>query len=228
MLKTTSLVMLLMAVLLLSPVGSLAQSGSAPAFNITLNNIHPPTRCTPSYWAITYDRTTSFSDIDASTLTRYFVQYINNDLNLVHYWESGYSEYVQDYWVSAGTEIGERAVGAYTVPFWTDTYQAESIEYILKGDEVIWVLRATLTCEQGEVVAYDIISEASQGTRDALPDIPHNLVVALEDIPLYGNPQTQTDYWGTIQACQTFFITDIRIPRASILVWGRESITGHI
>lgn len=114
MLKTTSLVMLLIAVLLLSPVGSLAQSGSSPEFNITIDNVRPPTECKRSYWAITYDRTTTFSDLATSTLTRYFVQYINNDPNLVHYWESGYNAYVQDYWVSAGTRMNERARGSYT------------------------------------------------------------------------------------------------------------------
>jgi hypothetical protein len=219
---------LLTVVLLLGlPLDTLAQSGNSPEFSITIDAVRTPSECTPTGWSITYSRTTTFSDLDASTLTRYFVQYVNNDLNFVHYWGSGYSAYMQDYWVSAGTESSARAIGDYVIPLRTDTYHAESIEYILQADEVIWGIWATLTCESGEVVAYEATSRPVQNTRDALPVFTHNLVLALDDIPLYGNPYTRTDYLGTIEACQTFFITSIYRPRASISVWAHESITGH-
>jgi hypothetical protein len=209
------------------PNDGLAHSGSSPEFGITVDNVRAPSACTPSGWAITYDRTTAFSDLDTSTLTRYFVQYVDDDLNFVHYWNSGYSAYVQDYWVTAGTLPGARANGNYTIPLWTDTYQAESIEYILLADEVIWEIRAVLTCERGEVAAYELTSEPAQGTRDTLPEFTRNRVLALDDIPRYRNPFAQTGYLGTIKACQTFFITSIYLPRASILVWARESLTGR-
>jgi hypothetical protein len=224
--RLPSLYLLVTVGLLLAlPNGGLAQSGDSPEFSITVDNVRAPSACTPSGWAIIYDRTTS--DLDASTLTRYFVQYVNHDLNFVHYWTSGYSAYVQDYWVTAGTVMGARANGNYTIPLWTDTYQAESIEYILLADEVIWEIRAALTCENGEVTAYALTSEPAQGTRDALPEFTQNLVLALDDIPRYDNPYTQAEYLGTIKACQTFFITSIYRPRASISVWARESFTGH-
>jgi hypothetical protein len=209
------------------PHDGLAQSGGLPEFSITIDTVRAPSECTPTGWSITYSRTTTFSDLDASTLTRYFVQYVNSDLNFVHYWGSGYSAYVQDYWVSAGTESNARAIGDYAIPLWTDTYHAKSIEYILQGDEVIWEIWATLTCENGKVAAYEVTSEPVKNTRDALPEFTQNLVLALDDIPVYGNPYTRTDYLGTIKACQTFFITSIYRPRASISAWAHESITGH-
>ena len=231
MIKMPSLFMVCTGVLLLvCPNDGLAWSGGSrgsPEFSITVDNVHAPSACTPSGWAITYDRTTTFSDLNAYTLTRYFVQYVNDELNFVHYWGSGYSAYVQDYWVTAGTVSGARAHGDYTIPLWTDTYHAESIEYILLADEVIWEIRVSLICEKGEVAAYELTSEPTQGSRDALPEFTENLVLALDDIPLYGNPYTQTEYLGTIEACQTFFITRIYLPRASISVWATESFTGN-
>jgi hypothetical protein len=219
--------LLIIVVLLVFPQESLAQSGNSPEFSITVDHVHTPSTCTPSGWGITYDRTTTFSDLDASALTRYFVQYVDNDLNFVHYWGSGYSAYVQDYWVAAGSIMSARASGSYAIPLWTDTYQAESIEVILLADEVIWQIRAALTCENGEVTAYELTSEPAQGTREALPEFTRNRVLALEDIPRYRNPYAQTGYLGTIHACQTFFITSIYQPRASISVWARESLTGR-
>lgn len=212
--------------LLVCPTDGLAWSGGSPEFSITVDNVHAPNACTPSGWAITYDRTTTFSDLNAYTLTRYFVQYVNDELNFVHYWGSDYSAYVQDYRVTAGIVSGAKARGDYTIPLWTDTYHAESIEYILLADEVIWEIRALVVCEKGEVVAYELTSELTQGLREALPEFTGNLVLALDDIALYDNPYTHTEYLGTIEACQTFFITRFYRPRASISVWGTESITG--
>ena len=220
-------VLLTIVMLLVLPQTAVARSDSSPAFSVTVDHVRAPSGCTPSGWTISYDRTTTFSDLDASALTRYFVQYVDGELNFVHYWESGYSAYVQDYWVNAGTVTSARASGSYPIPLWTDTYQAEAIEYILLADAVIWQIRATLTCENGEVAAHDLTSEPAQGPRDTLPDFTRNRVLALEDIPRYRNPYAQTGYLGTIPACLTFFITGIYQPRASISVWARESLTGR-
>ena len=50
---------------------------SPPPFSITADAVRTPTECNPHGWSITYDRTTTFSDLDASVLTRYFVQYVD-------------------------------------------------------------------------------------------------------------------------------------------------------
>lgn len=210
------------ALLLVLPV----YAQGSPAFNISVKGIRAPTTCSQRGWAITYDRTTTITSITASTLTRYFVQYVNHDLNLVHYWGSGYSAYVQDYWVAAGIQPAARAVGTYPIPIWSDTYQAETIEFILQADTVIWALRATLTCDQGKVTAFAISSQPANNDRDTLPKAARNLVLALEDIPRYGNSFTKENYLGTIKACQTFYLSRIYQPRASISVWAVESLTG--
>jgi hypothetical protein len=189
---------------------------------------------------MTYDRTTTISDLDVSALTTYSIQYVNGDLNLVHYWGSGYNAYVQDYFVSAGTETFVRTGGYYAIPLWSDTYQAVSIEYtvLMDGpfnivtprdeDQVLWEIRTSLTCEQGEVTAYDITSSPVEGmTRADLPEFTQNLVLAVEDFPLYTNPYTHRGYLGMIEACQTFFVTDLYQPRASITTYIHESITDH-
>lgn len=225
--------------LFLMPYCRVTQLEASPPFSITVGNVRVPSTCTSSGWAITYDRTTTISDLDASALTNYFVQYVDYDLNLVHYWGSGYSGYVQNYWISAGTVTHAKATGYYAIPLWHDTYQAESIEYIVlkegpfnivassDTDEVIWEIRASLTCENGVVTLADVTSAPVQSTRGDLPEFRQNLVLALDDFSLYTNSYAQTGYLGTIRACQTFFITDIYVPRASITTYIHESITGH-
>ena len=205
----------------MSPQGPSA-SNRFPKFNITVDNVRAPTECKPYRWEIPYERTTKISNLDALSLTRYFVQYINDDLNLVHYWGSGYDAYVQDYWVSAGTDAYARASATYTIPFWTDTYEAESIEYILNGDQVIWEIRAALSCENGEVTDYALTSEPTYGRRDWLPKPRKNLVLALEEIPLYSN-SSQMVSAHTIKACETFYVDKVYMPRASVLVWAHEA-----
>ena len=227
----------------LFPISSHAQT---PQFSISVDNVLGPDICTTSGWTITYDRTTISTDtsdqimgMDTSALTSYVVQYVNDDINLVHYWGSGYSGYVQDYMVATGTKTSARAGGYYAIPLASDTYQAETIEYIVlmdgpfnivaaaDEDQVIWEVRASLTCEDGLVTAYEISSSFARDTRGNLPQFTQNLVLALDDVKLYTNPYAHRGYLGTIRACQTFFVTDIWMPRASITTMIHESLTDH-
>ncbi|MBI5959859.1 MAG: hypothetical protein HY866_14050 [Chloroflexi bacterium] len=215
---------LLLAVLLLTLP---SRAETQPSFGITIDAVNAPTECGPHGWWISYTRTTTFSEIEASSLTRYFVQIVNDDINLVHYWGSGYNAYVQDYWVTAGTNPIALAGGSYAIPLWSTSYEAETLEYILHGDQVIWQVRAAVTCEDGVVTQYSLRSEPYERPREALPALAQNLVLALDNIPRYRNTFTQTDYLGTIEACQTFFVTDVYKPRASISVWVVESLTNQ-
>jgi hypothetical protein len=200
---------------------------AAPEAVIEISEVTPPEECDENGWTIRYERTTTLpATVAGNPWTRYFVQYVDGDLNLVHYWGSGYSAYIQDYWISAGTQ-NARVSGSYVVPLWTDSYHAVNVEYVLYGDRVLGEVRAELECEAGAVVEYAITSEAVDTTRDALPEPDLNLVLALDDIPRYRLPYSRSDFLGTIHECQTFFLSDIRQPRASIAVWGRDSITGE-
>jgi hypothetical protein len=203
---------------LLSPTG----------FSISVTNVQAPTECSAGGWVIVYDRTTTFGSIDRSTLARYSVRYLDDDLYAVSDEVPG-SDYIADYWATSGSTVPFERVGSgYTPLWWSNNYHAAAIEYVLQGDAVIWALRAALTCENGAVVDYEITSEPVENmTRDALPTIElhrQNLVLALEDFVMheYGtNPNP-----GTIRACQTFFISDLQQNRASILLTARQSITG--
>jgi hypothetical protein len=211
--------------LLLGGVG-VTRADDPLQLDIQIADIIPPTTCSPNGWTINYERSTAIDPYTPDDVTRYVVQYLNDDLNLVHYWGSGYSAYVQDYWVEAGTK-GDRSVGNYIIPYWTDTYQAVSSEYILHHEQIVWETRAELECDGGKVAAYRLTSEAAQGKRTSLPKPGKNLILALEDIPRYRQPFTQTGYLGTISACQTFYVSGIYQPRASLSVWGRDSLTGQ-
>jgi len=205
------------------------------SINVEIGDITPPESCSPSYWTISHERTTTISGARPSTdlgrypsaVMRYVVQYVDGDVNLVHYWGSGYSAYVQDYMVSSQTENFASAKGSYAVPLWSDTYEAVTVQYLLYQDRVVWEIRASLECDGGEVVAYEITSQAADGTREELPKPGRNLVLALDDIRRYRDPFNNKGYLGTIRACQTFYVSDIYMPRASISTWARESLTGQ-
>jgi hypothetical protein len=217
---------LLLLFLLVPVMHAFAIQSDPPQVTIEVGAISPPTECGPHGWRATYERKTTISGTwDMMSRPRYFVQYVNDDLNLVYYWESGYSAYVQDYMLNTGTDPYARIGGYYTIPLWTDTYHAVSIEYIVEADQVLWEVRAELDCQDGTVVDFQLTSQAAEGTLETLPQPNENLVVALEDIPRYSNTYNQTGYLGTILACQTFYISGIYMPRASISTWAVDSIT---
>ena len=230
MLKTPLIRLALVVVwLLVLPHLALAQEATEePSFQITIKDVVPPEACTETGWRITYQRTTDLGEYVGTPLWRYYVQTVNGDLNLVHYWDSGYSGYVQDYMLLGNPFRDNVTSSYYPVPLWSDTYEAETIEYILDGDAVIWETHATLTCAAGLVVAADVVSQPAQTTRAALPVPDDNLVLALDEFPIYDSPYGSTHELGTIKACQTFFISDIQMRRASIATYARESITGHL
>jgi hypothetical protein len=216
---------LLLLFLLVPAMHTFAIQDDPPQVTIEIGAITPPTTCTESGWSASYERKTTRSGTwDLLSRPRYFVQYVNDDLNLVHYWGSGYDQYVQDYMLNTGTDPYARTGGYYTVPLWTDTYRAVSIEYIVEADRVLWEVRAELDCQDGQVIDFRLTSQAAEGTLETLPQPGENLVLALEDIPLYSNPN-KTGYLGTIAACQTFFISSINRPRATISTWAVDSIT---
>lgn len=205
------------------------QAQDATVFSIELGEVTPPTKCTPSGWSFAYERTTTLPGpfgTPRPNLTLYFVQYVDDQLNLVHYWGTGYSQYVQDYAVDLA-DILPLAFASYDVPLWSDTYHAVTTEYVLAGDDVLWELRAELDCDQGEVRSFSLTTQAASGSVDDLPQPEPNLVLALEDIPRYRLPATQTDYLGTIEACQTFYISAITHRRASFSVSATDSLTNQ-
>ncbi|GEM_PF-4478105 len=204
-----------------------AQAGtSAPITDIvvTVHDITPPQTCDEHGWRIEYTRDVTFNGDRA---WRYFVQYVNDDINLVHYWGSGYSAYVQDYWVLNETGISESVSAYYAIPLWTTTYEAVNVEYVLDGDHVLWEIRTTLTCEAGVVTNYEIVSQAADLERDDLPEPKANLVLTMNDIVLFGasNDRGTREILGTIAACQTFFVSEIFTPRASITTYATIELT---
>lgn len=203
-----------------------AQEATESPFSITLSNIELPATCSESGWRIDYHRTypDGYYSPDPA---RYNVQRVNGDVVHVDYWGSGYSAYIQDYFVSNGQLRDYWFSSSYTVPLADDTYQAETIEFIYDGDRVIWETRATLTCDDGVVTAADIVSLPTDSTLAELPAPGENLVLALGDIPIYRNNVGTNGVLGTIHACQTFYLSDVRRPRASISILATESITGH-
>lgn len=231
MMKTRFLPLIVAALLLGLPRLALVQEATPEAtaspFQITLENVVPPETCTEFGWRFTYERIIVEGEYARKTLWRYFVQTVDGDLNLVDFWESGYNAYVQDYMLHGNPLRDDATSAGYAVRLSSNTYNAESIEYVLDGDAVIWEIRATVRCEAGIVVEADIVSQPVNTTREALPLPGDNLVLALDDIPIYEYPTSTTHLLGTIRACQTFFLSDIRMPRASISTYGRESITGH-
>ncbi|HEX2620464.1 MAG TPA: hypothetical protein VHL11_09960 [Phototrophicaceae bacterium] len=210
-----------------TPTSTPSDTSTTIEFSITLDNIQPSEECTPYGWTIIYDRTT-LSPFDPYSTSRSYIQYVNGDLTTVNRVDE-HSTYVQDAWVSHGTLTSVRAAGNYSIPLWTDTYQAESIEYIWHEDDLVWQIQATLTCEAGEITEYTLTSEPVPANHDPLPDPEsvHNLVVATEAISVYGNPYQKKDSFGTIETCQTFFIGNPWTPRASITTWIHESVTDH-
>jgi hypothetical protein len=233
--KTLQSVLLIVVLIAVSTLAGPALAQDSFSINVEIDDITPPESCSSSYWAINFVRRTTISGAHLSTdLTRYpsavmsyVVQYVDGDVNLVDYWGSGYSAYVQDYMVPSQTDNFASARGSYAIPLWSDTYEAVTVEYLLYQDRVVWEIRASLECDGGDVAAYDIISQAAEGDRADLPKPGRNLVLALDDIPRYRDPFKETGYLGTIRACQTFYISDIYMPRASISTWARESITGQ-
>lgn len=219
-------ILLLTALLLHLPPAAQAQTVTPPAdFSITISSVQPPTECTPGGWVVRYERTTSAS-LDQPTTSRDFFQYVDGDLTASSVLDA-HSNYVQDSWITAGTQADARFGTSYAVPLWQDSYEAATDEYISLGDRVIWKLHAALTCSAGVVSNFAFTSEAVAMTRDELPRFEHNLVIALEDIPLSSSPLAPTGDLGTIKACQTFFIGPIWTQRASTSVWTTESLTGH-
>ncbi len=224
---TVKLGPLALVLLLINPaIPASAQSGEPQQFEVKIGTIRAPKTCTTSGWYVSYDRTTTVSGYPTSELTRYFVQYVGQDVNLVHFWGSGYDAYVQDYWIQPGPDSLAHVSTSYNISLWTNTYHAVNQEYILYKDQVIWQVRAELDCQKGRVKAFQMTSEAAQGSRASLPAPSPNLVVALKDIKRYDNPYSTSNYVGTIKACQTFTISGIRMPRASISVYATESVTG--
>ena len=228
MVKMGSLSVIAVLLLVVLPYAALAQDATdEPAFRITLEDVVLPETCSETGWRFAYQRVINAGSYSGTQLWRYFVQKVDGDLNLVDYWGSGYSAYVQDYMLFGNPLREDVTAGSYPIPLSSDTYEAEVLEYILDGDAVIWEIRATLRCEAGVVIHADIVSEPADTTRAALPVPGDNLVLALEDIPIYEYPFSTTRLLGTIKACQTFFVSGIRMPRASISTYARESITGH-
>lgn len=200
-----------------------------PPVEVHILSETPPTTCTDNGWYYPYEASTPVQPPLVSwrlAPTRYVIQWVDGDVNLVHYWNSGYSAYVQDY---SGYPNGpfEYIAGGYTIPLPDDTYEAVTSEYVLSGDEIVWETRVELTCEAGVVTHVTFTSQAATGYRADLPVPGGNLVLALEDIPRYRDALAETDLVGTIQACQTFFMSNIYMPRASIFTWGTDSITGE-
>ena len=218
---------LLAVILLLAASSAQLQDSDGPSFAITLEDIVMPEQCSPHGWRIGYERTVTRGGYAQTPLWRYFVQRVDGDLNLVDYWGSGYGAYVQDYMLMGNPLRSGVTTGSYIVPLWSDTYEAETIEYVLDGDHVIWEIRATVRCEDGVVTEAEIVSEAADGTRESLPEPEDNLVLALDDITIYRYAGLNAEPLGTIRACQTFFLSDIRMRRASITTYGTESLTGH-
>ena len=221
----TPFILIAAVLLMLSPYAAQAQTMLPAPFRITLDNIQPPTECTPYGWAVTYNRITSAS-LEQPQTSRDFFQYVDGDLTASRVVDR-HSPYVQDSWIAAGTQKEARFGASYVVPLWTESYEAATDEYISLGDDVLWRLRAALTCNAGEVTDFSFTSEAVEMKRDDLPQFERNLVIALEDIPLSSNALTQNGDLGMIHACQTFFIGATWTPRASISEWTTESSTGH-
>ncbi len=197
-----------------------AQDGAPIVIEIT--EVTPPTECRDTGWIINYERTLIFT-VPSSQLQRYNVQYINDDLTLAHYWGSGYSGYVQDYGLNPGNA---RIVGSYTPAYWTDTYHAVSIDYVLVDDLVVWEIRAELTCDAGTVADYSLTAQTADSPRDSLPAPGENLVITLDEIVLYPAPgiNRRAEPIGTITPCQTFYISGVHIPRTYITTYATESI----
>src|SRR5688572_8350730 len=135
---------LMIGLLFLVPVAVQAQEVTPEAtpllsptdFSISVSNVQAPTECSPSGWVIVYDRTTTFGSIDRSTLARYSVRYLNDDLYAVGYEIPG-SDYIAEYWAMSGSTVPfERAGSGYTPVWWSNSYHAAAIEYVLQGDAV--------------------------------------------------------------------------------------------
>lgn len=193
---------------------------------IALSEVKPPTRCTPWGWVMSYRQETSGGKATLATLTRYVVQYVNDDLNLVHYRGSGFSAYTQDYTIYP-VMSWVRSAGSYVVPLPSSTYRATTIVYVLSDNDVVWEIRASIECTDGKVINHSLTSQASSGNRDTLPQPGRNLVLALGDIALKeSNISYTTRAAGVISACQTFYISEIIQVRASTTVYARESLAG--
>jgi hypothetical protein len=194
---------------------------------MTILSETPPTTCTANGWYYQYAASTPIRPAVTQDLvpTRYVVQWVDGELNLVHYWGSGYNAYVQNYMGYPNSSL-EDISGSYVVPLLDDTYEAVTIESVLVGEDIVWETRVEITCEAGVVTESSFTSQAVTGHRADLPVPEGNLVLALEDIPRYSDPYTKQHLVGTITACQTFFISGIYTPRASISTWGTDSITG--
>jgi hypothetical protein len=216
----TRLPILLITLLLLSLSARPAHADDA--LTITINSVTSPKNCTTSGWMLSYARTVTFSG--TPPLSSYIVQYVDDDLNLVHYWGSGYSAYVQDYMVSSGNQ---QIRGSYMVPLLSATYHATTIEYILSGDTILAELRASIQCQDGTPIDHAVTVQSTSGNRSNLSKPSRNLVLALDDIPLYRDFSTLNKSVGTIKACQTFYISNIGQRRASITVYARESISNR-
>lgn len=234
---TTGLRLVFLSAVVISALASLRPVRADEPFEISveIKEITPPEACDATGWAISLVRETAITgarpnpDLGRypSSVMRYVIQYVDDELNLVHYWGSGYSAYVQDYMVWPQTENFAQIKGRYPVPLWSDTYRAVTVEYLLYEDRIVWETRAALDCDAGEVAAYKVETRAADGVRADLPEPGRNLVLALQDIRRYRNPFNNTGYLGTIKACQTFFVSEITMPRASISTYARESITGQ-
>jgi hypothetical protein len=208
-----------MVLLPLIAAGWLVTADDLSGIVIELSGVKPPPRCSPAGWVIGYRQKTSGGKSTPATLTRYVVQYVNDDLNLAHYWRSGYSSYAQDYTIFPG-EFSVWTSVNYIVPLPSSTYRATTVIYVLHEQQVVWEIRAAINCMDGLVVSHSLTSQVASGNRDALPRPSRNLVLALGDIALDQRSA------GVISACQTFYISDIVQARASTTVYGRESIAG--
>lgn len=222
--RTSLLIPLLVLLSCFIPAHS-AQADGSLELTITIDSVTPPKDCKTTGWMMPFTRTTTVGqDAPAALqLWRYIVQYINDDINLVHYWGSGYSAYVQDYMMNRG-EQHVYGITSYVVPLLSATYRATTVEYVLYNDAVVWEIRSTVDCQNGKPVNYAVTAQAARGNRADLPPPGRNLVLALEDIPLYRNNLSRTHPLGMIKACQTFYLSRIVMPRASITVYARESL----
>jgi hypothetical protein len=203
---------------------------------VTVSNVHPGPHCSEYRWSIRHDLEVDFVAPLENVPMTYIVQTVDDDITLVRFWGSGYSSqtdhtsFTWNYEVVEGSN-NELIPWDFVIPLPDKTYQSRTDVYILDGDNIIWKIQAEVTCERGDIIAYNLTSEAAAGTTADLPTPGSNLVLALEDTPIYRseNVADLEEPSLIIESCQTFSVSDIHVtrPQSGItagFVEGTESI----
>ncbi len=225
--------LILMTILVMAAFDS-AQAQTAtpnpPPFSITIDKVMPPQNCTSILWQIPFDSTvTGFYDYDRfDTIGYYIIQYVDGSPVYGRWFGREYDRRLVTQYLLQMEEF-RLAFGNYLPRYWTDSYQATTEMYVAFGDDVVWKISGAITCDQGQVTDYAVTSEPLTATRADVPTFEHNLVLALDDIPLYEQYEGKhrNNYLGTIQACQTFFVGDYHSQHPDTLFLAPKSLTDH-